>query len=73
VVVHCRAGLSRSPAIAIAIAELNRAPVAHLEKAHPLWNRHVRTTVVATAQEDVRRGRRAPRRVEGRRRKSSRR
>lgn len=73
VVVHCRAGLSRSPAIAIAIAELNSLPVAQLEKEHPLWNRHVRTTLVATAQERVRRGRAAARRVEGARRNSPRR
>lgn len=52
-VVHCRAGLSRSPAIAIAIAELNGLPVAELEKEHPLWNKHVRATVVATAQKRV--------------------
>lgn len=50
IVVHCRAGLSRSPAIAIALAELNGLPVAELEKEHPLWNKHVRATVVAAAR-----------------------
>jgi predicted protein tyrosine phosphatase len=51
VVVHCRAGLSRSPAIAIAIAELNGDRVADLEREHPLWNKHVRATIVGTALE----------------------
>ena len=50
VVVHCRAGLSRSPAIVIALAELNGLPVAELEKEHPLWNKHVRAMVIATAR-----------------------
>src|SRR3954453_7589064 len=38
IVIHCFAGVSRSPGVALALAEMNGWPVADLERRHPLWN-----------------------------------
>ena len=58
IVVHCVAGLSRSPAVALAIAELRGASTADLEKRYPLWNTWVRQQLVAAGS-----GRKSPRRA----------
>ena len=42
IVVHCRAGMSRSPAIALAICDLQHWPVEDLERRFPGWNKWVR-------------------------------
>ena len=58
VVIHCRAGLSRSPAIAIALCELFAwSPTAPIEEQHPLWNRRVRRQVVRAGREVLARAR----------------
>ncbi len=50
IVVHCVAGLSRSPGVALAIAELRGMPTADLERQHPMWNTWVREQLVAAAR-----------------------
>lgn len=56
-VVHCEAGVSRSPAVALALYEIfnGKPPPASLEKAYSLHNRLVRRKVLdaATHAEDV--------------------
>ena len=47
IVVHCVAGLSRSPAVALAIAELRGMPTSDLERQYPLWNTWVRQQLLA--------------------------
>jgi predicted protein tyrosine phosphatase len=42
IVVHCVAGLSRSPAVALAIADLYERPTGELERQFPMWNTWVR-------------------------------
>jgi predicted protein tyrosine phosphatase len=43
IVVHCHAGVSRSPGIALGLCDVLSHPAApSLERAHPLWNRWVR-------------------------------
>ena len=52
VVIHCRAGMSRSPGIAIGLSELfSWGPTAGIEQQHPLWNRRVRREVVRAGRE----------------------
>lgn len=46
IVIHCTAGMSRSPGLALGICELQRWPVEELERAHPSWNRWVRKEFV---------------------------
>jgi predicted protein tyrosine phosphatase len=57
IVIHCMAGQSRSPGIALGLCELFAWDVAGLEAQHPLWNTWVR-------QELVRVGRQSSARVE---------
>jgi predicted protein tyrosine phosphatase len=45
-VVHCTAGLSRSPAVALALAELWGHDCADLEQRYPLWNSWVRAELL---------------------------
>jgi predicted protein tyrosine phosphatase len=47
IVVHCVAGLSRSPAVALAIADLRGMRTADLERQYPMWNTWVRERLVA--------------------------
>jgi predicted protein tyrosine phosphatase len=43
IVVHCMAGVSRSPGVALGICDVQGWSTAALEEAHPSWNRWVRT------------------------------
>ena len=51
IVVHCRAGLSRSPGVAMAISELHGSPLEELGKQYPLANTWVRDLVVKIGNE----------------------
>jgi predicted protein tyrosine phosphatase len=46
IVVHCLGGVSRSPAIALGIAELRGWPTDVLERQFPMWNTYVREQLV---------------------------
>jgi hypothetical protein len=46
IVVHCVGGVSRSPAVALAIAELLGQPTDALERRFPMWNTWVRQELV---------------------------
>ena len=50
IVVHCVAGLSRSPGVALAIAELRGWPTSDLERQFPLWNSWVRQQLVSAGR-----------------------
>jgi len=50
IVIHCNAGLSRSPGVALAIAELRGWPTSDLERRFPLWNSWVRQQLVTTGR-----------------------
>ncbi len=52
IVVHCHAGASRSPAVALGLCDVFGWPTEELECAFPSWNRWVRSMV---AQQVVRR------------------
>src|SRR3954470_5394986 len=54
IVIHCLAGVSRSPGVALALAEMNGWPVADLEKRHPLWNTWVRAELLRAAKSRLR-------------------
>jgi predicted protein tyrosine phosphatase len=43
VMVHCNAGVSRSPGVALGLCDLRGWATAALERSHPGWNRLVRT------------------------------
>jgi predicted protein tyrosine phosphatase len=45
VVIHCRAGLSRSPGIAMGLCDLFSWPLGEMEQEHPLCNKWVRQQV----------------------------
>ena len=45
VVVHCNAGVSRSPGVALGLCDLRGWATAALERSHPGWNRHVRSVL----------------------------
>jgi predicted protein tyrosine phosphatase len=45
VVVHCFAGVSRSPGVALGLSDLRGWPTNALEEAYPGWNRLVRTVL----------------------------
>ena len=49
VVVHCNAGASRSPGVALGVCDLRGWPTAALEEAHPAWNRRVRAVLAGRA------------------------
>ena len=46
IVVHCVGGVSRSPAVALAVTELRGEPTDALEQRFPLWNTWVRQMLV---------------------------
>jgi predicted protein tyrosine phosphatase len=47
VVVHCNAGVSRSPGVALGVCDLRGWATAKLERSHPGWNRLVRTVLAS--------------------------
>jgi hypothetical protein len=46
-VVHCHAGASRSPGVALGLCDRFGWPAASLEQNHPFWNRWVRQVLVS--------------------------
>jgi predicted protein tyrosine phosphatase len=47
IVVHCHAGISRSPGVALGLCDIRGWATAELERSHPGWNRLVRTALAA--------------------------
>ncbi|MDP9205231.1 MAG: hypothetical protein M3P12_07210 [Gemmatimonadota bacterium] len=47
VMVHCNAGVSRSPGVALGLCDLRGWATAALERSHPGWNRLVRAVIAA--------------------------
>jgi predicted protein tyrosine phosphatase len=47
VMVHCNAGVSRSPGVALGLCDIRGWATAALERSHPGWNRLVRATIAA--------------------------
>ncbi|HEV2017862.1 MAG TPA: hypothetical protein VGQ98_06075 [Gemmatimonadaceae bacterium] len=47
IVVHCHAGMSRSPGVALGLCDIRGWATAQLERSHPGWNRLVRTALAA--------------------------
>ncbi|MFN2399509.1 MAG: hypothetical protein ABR543_12845 [Gemmatimonadaceae bacterium] len=45
IVVHCQAGVSRSPGVALGLCDVFGWPVAELEVAFPSWNTRVRSVI----------------------------
>ncbi|HJX86368.1 MAG TPA: VOC family protein [Gemmatimonadales bacterium] len=50
-VVHCHAGVSRSPAVALGLCDRHGWPAAGLEEDYPYWNRWVRQVLVGHRDE----------------------
>jgi hypothetical protein len=63
IVVHCVGGMSRSPAVALAIAELIGQPTDELERQFPMWNTWVRHELLKAGCDFARvaRGKKGPR------------
>ena len=51
IVVHCHAGVSRSPGVALGLCDIRGWATAELERSHPGWNRLVRTALAANLDE----------------------
>ena len=51
VVIHCRAGLSRSPGIAMGLCDVFSWPLGDMESEHPLCNRWVRRELARIGRE----------------------
>jgi len=51
IVVHCHAGVSRSPGVALGLCDIRGWATAELERSHPGWNRLVRTALAARRQD----------------------
>ena len=51
IVVHCHAGMSRSPGVALGLCDIRGWATAELERSHPGWNRLVRSALAATIQD----------------------
>jgi len=47
IVVHCHAGVSRSPGVALGLCDIRGWATAELERSHPGWNRLVRSELAA--------------------------
>ena len=47
IVVHCHAGISRSPGVALGLCDIRGWATAELERSHPGWNRLVRSALAA--------------------------
>jgi predicted protein tyrosine phosphatase len=50
IIVHCQAGVSRSPGVALGLCDIRGWATAELERSHPGWNRLVRTTLAEESQ-----------------------
>ena len=53
IVVHCRAGFSRSPAVAIGLSEVFEWPLGTLVGDHPLFNKWIRKELVRVGRRDA--------------------
>lgn len=51
IVIHCHAGMSRSPGVALGLCDIRGWATAKLERSHPGWNRLVRTALAANLDE----------------------
>ena len=51
VMVHCNAGVSRSPGVALVLCDIRGWATAALERSHPGWNRLVRSVIAAERKE----------------------
>jgi predicted protein tyrosine phosphatase len=51
IVVHCHAGISRSPGVALGLCDIRGWATAELERSHPGWNRLVRQALAATPRD----------------------
>jgi predicted protein tyrosine phosphatase len=51
VMIHCNAGVSRSPGVALGLCDVRGWATAQLERSHPGWNRLVRTVLAAAAKD----------------------
>ena len=51
IVVHCHAGISRSPGVALGLCDIRGWATAELERSHPGWNRLVRTALAGKIQD----------------------
>jgi predicted protein tyrosine phosphatase len=51
IVVHCHAGMSRSPGVALGLCDIRGWATAELERSHPGWNRLVRTALAENLDE----------------------
>jgi predicted protein tyrosine phosphatase len=51
VMVHCNAGVSRSPGVALGLCDVRGWATAALERSHPGWNRLVRTVLAAAVKD----------------------
>lgn len=49
IILHCNMGMSRSPAVALGLCDLNGWATAELERKHPSWNRLVRMVMRESA------------------------
>jgi predicted protein tyrosine phosphatase len=52
--VHCHAGVSRSPGVALGLCDRGEWPTAELERSYPAWNRWVRQVVAGHRARTVR-------------------
>lgn len=52
-VIHCHAGVSRSPGVALGLCDRLEWPVAELERGYPGWNRWVRQVLAGHRAQDV--------------------
>jgi len=53
ILIHCNAGVSRSPGVALGLCDAFGWPVAELEGAFPSWNRLVRSVIARCAVDSV--------------------
>jgi len=53
VVVHCLAGVSRSPGMALGICDVRGWATSALERRYPFWNSHVRSLLALAASQAV--------------------
>ena len=51
VMVHCNAGVSRSPGVALGLCDIRGWATAALERSHPGWNRLVRSVIAGEGKE----------------------
>jgi len=51
VMVHCNAGVSRSPGVALGLCDIRGWATAALERSHPGWNRLVRSVIAAEGKQ----------------------